>query len=384
MEHERKRPNRETLAVQAMGHIDPVTKAIIPPLHLSTTYLRDPDGGYRSGHSYTRTDNPTYETPENLLTHLEEGAAALLFSSGMAAATAVFQALAPHEHVVVSRVMYWALRQWLDQFAIPWGLRVDFVDTTDLNEIRAAIRPGQTRLVWLETPANPTWEVSDIQQIASLAHAANARVVVDNTVATPVSTQPLRLGADVVVHSATKYLNGHSDVLAGAVITRVCDSFWERLESWQKYAGAVLSPFDSWLLLRGMRTLFIRVERSSASALAIAQHFSDHPEIEAVIYPGLSSHPHYILATKQMKAGFGGMLSLRVKGGWQRAVSVAARVTIFKRATSLGGVESLIEHRASIEPSSTLVPHDLLRLSIGLEHIGDLIADLEEALAGSI
>ena len=383
MEHKRKRPNRETLTAQALGRIDPITKAVIPPLHLSTTYLRDPDGGYRSGYGYTRSDNPTYETPESLLAYLEEGAAALLFSSGMAGATAVFQALAPHDHVVVPRVMYWALRQWLHQFAVPWGLKVDFVNTTDLDEIRAAIRPGQTRLVWLETPANPTWEISDIQQIATLAHAANVRVVVDNTVATPVLTQPLELGADVVVHSATKYLNGHSDVLAGAVITRVCDPFWERLKSWQKYAGAVLGPFDSWLLLRGMRTLFIRVERSSASALAVAQHFSDHPELEEVIYPGLSSHPHHALAVKQMRSGFGGMLSLRVKGGWQRAVSVAARVTIFKRATSLGGVESLIEHRASIETPSSLVPHDLLRLSIGLEDIGDLIADLEEALAGS-
>ncbi|MEM7253583.1 MAG: aminotransferase class I/II-fold pyridoxal phosphate-dependent enzyme [Pseudomonadota bacterium] len=379
-----KRPkHHQTLAAQALGRIDPTTKAVVPPLHLSTTYLRDPDGGYRTGRGYTRAENPTYDTAEDLLTTLEGGAASLLFASGMAAAVSVFQTLLPGDHVVAPKVMYWALRKWLNEFAVAWGLVVDFVDTTEVDAVSNAIRTGQTRVVWLETPANPTWELSDIRRIAELTHQAGARLVVDSTVATPVLTRPLELGADLVVHSATKYLNGHSDVLAGAVVTRERDPFWHRLKTWQHDGGAVLGPFEAWLLLRGMRTLFVRVERASQSALAIAQHFEAHPEVVEVLYPGLASHPHHALAKTQMTGGFGGMLSLRVKGGERRAIAAAARVETFARATSLGGVESLIEHRASIEGPSTPVPADLLRLSIGLEHVDDLIADLEQALGGT-
>ena len=347
----------ETLAAQALGRIDAVTRALVPPVHPSTTYERDPDGGYSSGHGYTRPNNPTYDEPEELLATLEGGSDCLLFASGMAAATAVFQSLLPGDHVVASRIMYWALRTWLVDFAMSWGLDVEFVDTSDVDALAAAMRPGKTRLVWLDTPANPTWDVTDIAAAAKIAHSARARLAVDSTVATPVLTRPLEFGADLVVHSASKYLNGHSDVLAGAVVCRDKDSFWQRIRAWRRDAGAVLGPFEAWLLLRGMRTLFVRVQRCSESALTIARHLEANPRISKVLYPGLSSHPGHAVAARQMIGGFGGMLSIRVKGGEAAAVATAARVAVFKRATSLGGVESLIEHRASIEgPSDTGAP----------------------------
>ena len=374
----------ETLAAQALGRIDEVTRALVPPVHLSTTYERDPDGGYSSGRGYTRPHNPTYDEPEELLATLEGGSDCLLFASGMAAATAVFQSLLPGDHVVASRVMYWALRTWLIDFAMSWGLDVEFVDTSNLNALAAAMRPGKTRLVWLETPANPTWDVTDIAAAVEIAHAARARLAVDSTVATPVLARPLEFGADLVVHSASKYLNGHSDVLAGAVVCAEQDSFWQRIRAWRRDAGAVLGPFEAWLLLRGMRTLFVRVQRCSESALTIARHFEGHPRISKVLYPGLPTHPGHAVAARQMTGGFGGMLSIRHKHGEAAAVATAARVAVFKRATSLGGVESLIEHRASIEGPSTPVPPDLLRLSIGLENPKDLIADLEQALEHSV
>ena len=373
----------ETVAAQALGRIDEVTRALVPPVHLSTTYERDPDGGYSSGRGYTRPHNPTYDQPEELLATLEGGSDCLLFASGMAAATAVFQSLLPGDHVVASRVMYWALRTWLIDFAMSWGLDVEFVDTSNVNALAAAMRPGKTRLVWLETPANPTWDITDIAAAVEIAHAARAHLAVDSTVATPVLARPLELGADLVVHSASKYLNGHSDVLAGAVVCAEQDSFWQRIRAWRRDAGAVLGPFEAWLLLRGMRTLFVRVQRCSESALTIARHFEGHPRISKVLYPGLPTHPGHAVAARQMTGGFGGMLSIRHKHGEAAAVATAARVAVFKRATSLGGVESLIEHRASIEGPSTPVPPDLLRLSIGLENPEDLIADLEQALEHS-
>ncbi len=369
-----------TQAAQALGRIDDATRAIVPPLHPSTTYLRDSDGGYSSGRGYTRPQNPTYDTPEDLLATLEGGASCILFSSGMAAATAVFQSLLPGDHVIVPRVMYWALRKWLHEFAMSWGLEVEMVDTSNNENIAQAIRPGKTRLVWLETPANPTWEISDIASAAEIAHRTNARLVIDNTVPTPVLTRPIELGADLVVHSATKYLNGHSDVLAGAVVTAKRDAFWQRIRTWQGDAGAVLGPFEAWLLLRGMRTLFPRVKQSSETALSLAGYFQNHSKIKQVLYPGLEDHPQHELAKRQMTNGYGGMLSIRLADGHAAAVITAARVKVFKRATSLGGVESLIEHRASIEGAATPVPFDLLRLSIGLEHPDDLIGDLEQAL----
>ena len=370
----------ETLSAQALGRVDPVTRALIPALHPSTTFQRDADGGYSSGRAYSRPHNPTYDEAEDLLAALEGGHDCLLFSSGMAAANAVFQALLPGDHVVAPKMMYWALRKWLVDFAIPWGLRVDFADIHDLGTLAAAMRPGRTKLVWLETPANPMWTITDIRAAADVAHGIGARVAVDSTIATPVLTQPITLGADLVVHSASKYLNGHGDVLAGAIVGARNDGFWQRIRAWRRDGGAMLGTLEAWLLQRGMRTLFIRVARCSESAMALARHFEDHSRILHVLYPGLVEHPGHEVAAQQMQGAFGGMLSLRIQGGEPAARAVAAEVKVFKRATSLGGVESLIEHRASIEGPATPVPDDLLRLSIGLEAVDDLIADLEQAL----
>ncbi|MBI3513519.1 MAG: aminotransferase class V-fold PLP-dependent enzyme, partial [Proteobacteria bacterium] len=305
---------------------------------------------------------------------------ALTFASGMAAATAVFQALKPGDHVVVPQVMYWGLRKWLLGFATEWGLQVQFIDGGDLDALRAAVVPGRTRLVWLETPANPTWVISDLAAAAEIAHRAGAILAVDSTVATPVLTRPLELGADLVMHAATKYLNGHSDVMAGALVTARADAFWERVVAIRHDNGAILGGVEAWLLLRGMRTLFLRVERTCASTQKIAEHFASDPRVRAVFYPGLPSHPGHAVAAKQMRGGFGGMLSVCVADGEAAAVATAARVKLWKRATSLGGVESLIEHRASIEGAGTPAPPDLLRLSVGIEHADDLIADLHQAL----
>jgi cystathionine gamma-synthase len=373
----------ETLAAQAMGAVDSETGALVPPLHPATTYEMHPDGSLRDGRAYTRADNPTYDPAEQLLNVLEGGAGCILFASGNAAATAVFQALLPGDHVLVSRILYWGIRKWLAEFAVPWGLDVEFVDVTDLEALGCAIRPGATRLLWLETPANPTWEITDITAAVEIAHAAQVCVAVDNTVPTPVLTRPIELGADVVVHSATKYLNGHSDVLAGAVVTARLDPFWERIRSWRRNAGAMLGPFEAWLLQRGMRTLFVRVRRASETALTLSQQLQGHPALKAVLYPGLPSHPGHEAAARQMQGGFGGMLSIRVAGDEDQALAVAAAARVFKRATSLGGVESLIEHRLSTEGPSSPVPGDLLRLSVGLETPEDLLADLTAALDAS-
>src|SRR6266704_907856 len=378
----------ETLAAQGLGEADPATGALAPAITLSTNYEQQPDGSYPEGRVYTRADNPTSEHAEQLLAALEGGAggggcACALFGSGMAAATAVFQSLLPGDHVLVSRVLYWGVRKWLAEFALTWGLDVEFTDTCDLAAVAAAIRPGLTRLIWVETPANPMWDITDLTGLCELGHAAGARVAVDNTVATPVLTRPFEFGADLVVHSATKYLNGHGDVLAGAVLAARRDPFWERIRSWRRNAGAMLGPFEAWLLLRGMRTLFLRVHRDSPTAVEVATHFRGHPALTAVLYPGLPDHPGHEIAARQMLGGFGGMLSIRVAGGAGPARDVLAAVRVFRRATSLGGVESLIEYRRDSEGPSSPVPDDLLRLSIGVEAPGDLIADLETALGAA-
>ena len=371
----------ETLCAQAMGWIEPTTKAIVGPVHVATTYLRDEDNEYRSGRSYAREDNPTWDQAEELLTRLESGASSYLFSAGMAAATACFLALRPGDHVVVPQIMYWGLRKWLLGPATDWGLKVDLVDMTDLDAVRAAMRPGKTRIIWAETPSNPMWQVFDLAALAEIAHAAGARLAVDSTCATPILTQPIALGADLVMHAATKYLNGHSDLLAGSLTTARQDEFWQRIYGVRTSCGAVLGSFEAWLLLRGMRTLPLRVKQACANALYLAEKLERHPGVERVLYPGLPSHAQHELAKRQMQGGFGGMLSIRVKGGEAAAIRCAARVRLWKRATSLGGVESLIEHRASIEGAGTLVPGDLLRLSAGIENAEDLFEDLAQALA---
>ena len=370
----------ESLTAQGLGWVDEATRAISPPVHMSSTYLRDADNGYSSGRVYMRDQNPAFDQPEALITELEHGHETLLFASGMAAATAVFLGLRPGDHVLAPKVMYWSLRNWLLNFATSWGLDVELIDMTDPAAVQAGIRPGSTTLVWIETPANPLWTITDIAATAEIAHAAGALLAVDSTTASPVLTQPLDLGADLVMHSATKYLNGHSDLTAGSLTTGADNEHWQRVRAVRAQGGATLGSMESWLLLRGMRTLFIRVRTASASAQRVAEHFHGHELIAEVLYPGLPSSVGHAAAARQMSGGFGGMLSLRVAGGEQAAITVAANTKLWKRATSLGGVESLIEHRASIEGAGSPVPTDLLRLSVGIEHVDDLIADLERAL----
>ena len=373
----------ETVAARADGVTCPLTGAVAPPIHTSTNYVRDADYEKIDGRYYSRDENPTYDAAEAVLARLEGGASARLFASGMAAISAVFQALRPGDRVVVPRAMYYGTARWLEEWAEPWGLKVTAADTTSMAALGAAIVAGSTRLVYVETPANPFWSITDIAAAARLAHDAGAILVVDSTVATPVLTRPLALGADLVVHSATKYLNGHGDVVAGALVTAAETPLWERIGTIRAHGGAVLGPFEAWLLLRGMRTLYLRVRQASASALRIARHLEAHPAVMQVLYPGLPGFAGHDLATRQMEGGFGGMLSVRVHGGEAAALAVVRHVDLFVRATSLGGVESLIEHRATIEGPGTEVPADLLRLSVGCEAVEDLIADLDQALAAA-
>jgi cystathionine gamma-synthase len=358
-----------------------VTGAVVPPLHVSTTFARDADYELPSAHDYSRDGNPAFAQPEAVIADLEGGVDALLFSSGMAACTAPFQALRQGDHVVVPDSMYYGLPKWLRDFGVDRGLSVDFVPTGDMDALADRVRQGETRLVWVESPCNPVWRVTDLAAAAEIAHGAGARLAVDSTAATPVLTRPFEHGADIVVHAATKYLNGHSDVMAGAVVAKAEDDYWERIRQHRKLTGPILGSFEAFLLTRGMRTLFLRVEEASRSALAIAEHFEGHPALTHVLYPGLPGHPDHAVAKRQMEGGFGGMLSFRVAGGADAARRVAAACKLFKPATSLGGVESLIEHRGTVEGPDTPTPQDLLRLSVGIEHTGDLIADLESALA---
>jgi len=370
----------ETLAAQGMGRVAAPYLDIVPPIHVSTTYERGADGTFPGGRVYSRADNPSYDQVEALIASLEGAASALIFGSGQAAAAAVFQSLAPGDAVLAPRNMYWALRRWLTEFAAPWGLAVDFYDNVSIDDLAAKTRAVRPKLVWIETPANPTWDITDIAAACALAHAVGAVVAVDSTVATPFLTRPLALGADIVMHSATKYLNGHSDVIAGALATREDNAQWQRIRYIRASGGAILGPYEAAQLLRGMRTLHLRVAAACANALAIARRFERHPGISHVLYPGLPSHPGHAIAAAQMRGGFGGMLSLRLAGGEAAAKAFTAKLRVFKRATSLGSVESLAEHRASVEGPGTLCPHDLVRLSVGIEHGDDLVADIEQAL----
>ncbi len=378
---ERRTWSKPSLAAQALGRIDPATKAVVPPLHLATTYIRDPDNQYSSGFVYGRADNATVRETEAVIAMLEDArAGALLFGSGMAAATACFLALEPGDHVVAPTVMYWGLRRWLAIEGPRLKLDVDFVETDDLRAVEAALQPGRTKLVWVETPSNPLWTITDIAGVAALAHRVGARVAVDSTCASPVHTRPLALGADIVMHSATKILNGHSDALAGVLAANDADAFWVRLAAIRSGNGAILGPFEAYLLQRGMKTLFVRARAQAAAAAALAERLSHHPDVARVLYPGLPQHPGHDIAARQMEGGFGFMLSVQVRGGEGAAIRTAAAVELWKRATSLGGVESLIEHRASIEGAGTPCPPDLLRLSTGIEDPDDLYRDFDAAL----
>ena len=371
-----------TLLAQAGHYLDPATGGLVPPLQPSTTFARRPD--YRlvdESLTYGRDDAANVRQVEALCRDLEGGAAALAFPSGMAAIAALFQTLDPGQAVLVQRSLYFGAGVWIERFSERSGValhRFDGPDTEGLAALADAVRPA---LIWTETPSNPLLDVVDIARAAHIAHSAGAVLAVDSTAAGPVLTRPLGLGADLVMHAATKSLNGHSDVLAGVLVTAREDERWALIRRDRHDAGAILGPFEAWLLLRGMRTLALRVRAMSAGALRIARFLERHPGVERVRYPGLESHPQHELAARQMDGGFGGLLSFDVKGGAEAALALAGRLEIIVRATSLGGVESLIEHRASIEPPSTGIPAALLRLSVGIEDPDDLIADLDRALA---
>jgi len=371
-----------TRAAQALGRIDEATGGLVPPLHVTTTFIRDPAYADWSRPIYGRPDNQTAREAEALIGSLEGAAATFVFGSGMSAAIALFLSLGPGARIVAPRRMYWALRHWLKDEAGNFGLEVAFTDPEDLAALSAAVAEKPTRLVWLETPSNPLWSVTDIAAAASIAHAAGTALAVDSTCATPIFTRPLKLGADVVMHSATKYLNGHSDAIAGALGFARGDGLAARVADIRKLHGLILGPFEAFLLIRGLRTLDLRVRAAAANAFELAERLSNHAAVAEVLYPGRPDHPGHAIAARQMQGGFGGMLSIRVRGGRDAAIAAAARVRLWKRATSLGGVESLIEHRASYEGPESPCPPDLLRLSAGIEDVEDLWRDLDRALNG--
>jgi cystathionine gamma-synthase len=372
----------ETRAVHAGRRIDPSTGAVTLPIHMSTTFERTAQGEYPLGYSYSREGNPNRSALEECLAALEGGTEALVFSSGLAVANALIQGLEPGDHVLAPDDVYWGLRNVIGEVFGKWGLETTYCDMTDQEAVRAALRPN-TRLLWVETPSNPMMKITDLAAITSLARAAGPHIITvcDGTFATPVLQRPLDCGIDMVCHSTTKYISGHSDVVGGALITRYENYLFERARATQRYGGAVPSPFDCWLTMRGIQTLPCRVRVHSENALRLARHLKMHPAVEAVHYPELPDHPGYEIAARQM-AAFGGMLSFEVAGGREAAMSVAARCRLFIRATSLGGAHSLIEHRASVEGPQTRTPQNLLRVSVGLEHADDLIADLDQAMAG--
>lgn len=368
----------ETQAVHAGRRIDPATGAVTPPIHLSSTFERSPDGDYPLGFSYAREGNPTRQSLEECLAVLEGGKEALAFSSGMAVATALLQGLEPGDHIIAPEDVYYGLRQVIGSVLAKWPLETTYVDMTDLDAVRAAVRPA-TRLVLIETPSNPLMKIADLAAMARIARAANAISVCDGTFTTPVLQRPLDLGVDMVWHSTTKYIGGHSDMVGGALITRHDNYLFERARKSLMFGGMAPSAFDCWLALRGASTLPWRMRAHSGNAQAIAEFLQRHPAVERVYYAGLPEHPGHQIAGQQM-SGWGGMLSFQVRGGREAAMAVAGRVRLFTRATSLGGPHSLIEHRASIEGRGTKTPQNLLRASIGLESSDDLIADLQQAL----
>lgn len=371
----------ETTAVHAGREPDPATGALREPIQLSTTFERGADGGYPHGYSYSRSGNPNRTTLEQAIAALERGSDAVAFASGSAATLAAFTLGVPGGRIVCSADCYHGTAKQLREILPQWGVRTEFVDTTDLDAVERALEPGASML-WVETPSNPLLRISDLAALAELAHGRGALLGCDNTFASPVLQQPFTHGADLVMHSSTKYLGGHSDVLGGIVVVRESGPLLARLREFQSAGGGVPSPFDCWLLLRSLATLPLRVRAQSANAAAVAGFLASDPRVERVHYPGLAAHPGHALAARQMHGGFGAVVSVQVPGGAAEALAVASRVRLFTRATSLGGVESLIEHRASIEGPLTQTPQNLIRMSVGLEHPADLVADLDQALAG--
>jgi cystathionine gamma-synthase len=367
----------ETTAIHALNLIKSATGDVTIPISLSTTFLRGEDGGYPGGHMYSRVTNPNRSALENVITELEQGVETCAFSSGNAAGMAVFQALKVGSHIICPDDMYWGLKKQLLTIFND-SLTFDFVDLTDLDKIEAFVKPN-TVMIWAETPSNPLLKITDIEELAKICKKHHLMLTVDSTFASPILQNPIQLGADIVMHSTTKYIGGHSDVLGGSLTTANLNEFWERVRNVQQTGGAVPSPFDCFLLIRSIKTLAYRIKGHCENAMKLAEYLETHPKVEAVYYPGLKSHTQHEIAKKQMK-DFGGMMSILVKGDAIAARKVVNSVKIFAQATSLGGVESLIEHRASVEGPDTKTPQNLIRVSVGLEHIDDLIADLEQAL----
>jgi len=368
----------ETIAIHAGNHTDESSRAVIQPIILSTTFERGPDGDFPGGHIYSRSSNPNRASLENVLARLENGADAASFSSGNAAGMAVFQSLPPGTHIIAPDDMYHGLRNQLKNL-FAGILTFDFIDVNDLDVLQQHIKP-ETGLIWIETPSNPLLKITDIKTVVAVAKANGIKVACDNTFSTPICQQPLALGADLVMHSATKYFGGHSDLMGGALITAEKSDWWQKIRQVQEMGGAIPSPMDCYMLVRSIKTLPYRVKGHVHNAQLLAEFLDQHPAVEQVMYPGLTSHPQYAIAKEQMLA-FGGMLSFIVKGNEEDTHNVINKLQLFTRATSLGGVESLIEHRATVEGPDTKTPRNLLRVSVGLEHIEDLIADLKQALS---
>jgi len=378
-----KSKHHETLTATALGWVDEATDAMGLPLRPSTSFLRDPQALDRAGRLFTRDDNPTFSQPESLINELEGGCGCLLYSSGMAAIVSVFQRLQPGDHVVLPALVYSGLRDWMNTHGKRWGVEISYVENCRATTLETAMRPGKTKLLWLETPSNPTWQITDIAAATSIAHKAGALVAIDNTVATPILTRPIELGVDIVVHSCSKYMNGHGDLIAGAIVLAPQHKkILAELQNLRNEYGGVLGSFEAWLLLRGMRTLSVRVKTASNSALAIATSLQSLPAVKEVLYPGLPEHPMHKIACAQMQGGFGGMLSFCVKGGEEAAKLVASNVKVFRQAISFGSTESVIEHRAGMEKPDSPTPCDMLRVSVGLENTQELIDDLQQSILG--
>jgi cystathionine gamma-synthase len=369
----------ETRALQSTKNIINEVHAISPPIYLSSTFIRTKEGKYQDGYKYSRNDNPNRKTLEKSISKLENGTTGFAFGSGMSAISAVFQSLKTGDHVILPDDVYFNLRLLLKEVFNRWGLSFSFVNMSNIEAISHSLNQ-QTRLIWIESPSNPQLKISDIRGICKLAHAHQILIAVDNTWPTPVLQNPLDLGADIVVHSSTKYLGGHSDVLGGCVVLKESGGLANRIRSIQVQMGAIPSPFDCWLVSRGIQTLHLRITKQTENAQKLAEWLDGQPRVNRVLYPGLKDHPDHAIAAQQMIGGFGGMLSLLIDGNEIQTRAVANKLQLFTQATSLGGIESLVEHRKSVEGSESQTPNNLLRLSLGIEHVEDLIIDWEQAL----
>ncbi len=372
------KPKFETIAIKSIENRCKSSEPVSTPIYLSTTYKRDKDGSYANDFIYSRNDNPNRKIVEQSIAQLENGKYAFAFSSGMAAITAVFQSLKTGDHIILPNDIYYAIKKLMQEVFKRWNLTYDLVEMTNIDAVKEAIKPN-TSLIWIETPSNPQLKISEISAIAKLATSHNIKCVVDNTWATPVLQNPLELGADIVMHSSTKYFGGHSDVIGGCIVLNN-EAFAKKIKSIQLLSGAVPSPFDCWLIARGIQTLHLRIMKQTENAFKLAHFLDKHPKVEKVYYPGLRSHPQHLIATKQQK-GFGAMISVLIKGNEEESFKISTELKYFTAATSLGGVESLVEHRKSVEGENSTTPANLLRISVGIEHIDDLINDWKNALS---